>query len=388
MSGTEIESGRTMRPTASLLALALVACASADTSSGTPRLDADEALVVDRDSTGASIAPYASGAPEHTDPMLDSAAWLDAVGHASYLVWGEIAPDAEEDDDLVAVHARPEGGVTLAIDSEGHVLGRAAAAYVATSDRVLRFEVTKRRVRRERCAVFEPPAEGEPSDLEPEFVRDLIERSEAERRELLANPFREVDEAAFVDGRTGRRQVVAQFVEQDVGSDFQFVTRLRANVGSLVFLHTWEWSYLCGAHGSGGTRAEVFDLATLDASPVALLDTVDAKARAGALVLAEPVFAAQRAEWGGDATEETAEPVAVEPRYRSDGSLEVRLRFATFAPYAFSTAWSSYSMDALGLLPTRPPALASAPNLPEVVLRVAQAEPRFTVRGFSALRRE
>jgi len=66
----------------------------------------------------------------------------------------------------------------------------------------------------------------------------------------------------------------------------------------------------------------------------------------------------------------------------------VRLRFATFAPYAFSTAWSSYSMDALGLLPTRPPALASAPNLPEVVLRVAQAEPRFTVRGFSALRRE
>lgn len=370
------------------LTLLLVSCASADTDTYPSRGAAPEPELVEiadagphNEGSAPSLARYSVNTNARPDAEPPTTFDAETLARSAYLAWGLHDPRGASDapDDPTR---EPQRYLTLAFDGEGNVLGRASRPHFVVGGRVVRFDIEEVAVGRVPCATFVD----DDVTVERDIAKALVEESERERKDLAAEPMRVVDRASFVDVTTGERIVVADFAPGDATNDFAFSASLEATLGAHAFMTTFSWSYGCGAHGSGGRSAHVFDLSraglAVDVEPVAELAPGDLDASRPE---AERSLQGLRAEWGGESDAIAAQFVELRPHYDRAGALSAYARFVAGAPYAFSTGWGSYSIDAFAKLPRVPATWPT--STPEVVARVARAEPSFALRGVSGMLR-
>ncbi|WP_394823195.1 hypothetical protein [Pendulispora albinea] len=298
-----------------------------------------------------------------------------ALARGAYLVWGRPP-------------ATPPGApdTTYAIAADGKVVTEVPATIVAANGRLYRWQIRRVDLARRACRERLDGVEG----VEPEQVRAAYEAWQEERADLASHPTRTVDQAELVELRSGSRKVISQLHPEDAGSgdltsganDFRFDVTLVGSAGPLLFVRESTWVDACGAHGNAFSAAGILDLAN-DAK-VTDLGAIAPRALRRARARAEKQFDVLRKEWSGEA-EDDAELVELLPQYDARGSLSFLGRFATFAPYAFSSGdWASYTMATttpLGALPER---LARASAAPPAVRALLRAKPGFVMGGYSA----
>ncbi len=260
-------------------------------------------------------------------------------------------------------------GETYALDASGDVVAQASGVLLRVDGRFYAYDARKVSVRRTGCEPM-PTA-----DLAPEIAQGMQERHDAERDELAAAPNRLVDDASFVDLRTGKRTAAGagRWSNGAGPADFSFRTALVATIGRNAFVRTWDWGYGCGVHGSSVSSAYVMDIVTGA--------KVDVTVGAGALELARAQAARRITDGPRDASD--MEAVQLLPHRDRSATLAFDMRFSTDACYACSSGdWASYKAATVVPIAEAPERYTGDVLAPEAVQRFARAHTTFHVGGY------
>ncbi|HEX8692220.1 MAG TPA: hypothetical protein VF746_07370 [Longimicrobium sp.] len=265
----------------------------------------------------------------------------------AYLVWSADSAHAAE---------------TAWIDGEGRVVARRPGVFVAGGGGVWRWTEGKQMT----------------TGLDCECLR---EKEYAEGAQCPARA--EVATVDLVDLLGGRRVRVLDAPNADsleIAPPEQWATPL-AGAGPYLFVETRTDVFACGAHGSLGVEAAVYDLAS--GARVALLDSAEAAA-----ALAREGEAARarlnRAEEMRDSPADAVDLTEVEARWTPAGELEVAYQFTAGACYACSDGHSSsYSRSEIVPASRVPGRLAAWTRAPEAVRRYWRAAPPLAESGWS-----
>jgi hypothetical protein len=185
--------------------------------------------------------------------------------------------------------------------------------------------------------------------------------------------------ASLVHLSSGAEQVVVQPpADGDGAEDFQQKVELVASVGPLLFVRESTYVYACGAHGSTGASAIVWDASRGFAMPRA--------SNVGSLDAARSEALRELSEDGDGfpATEDTMDFTEIVPRFAEGGALRVGIQFTAPTCYACSRGnGGSYTKSAVVDVADVPSALADYAAAPRGVRAFLSAHPGIEMRGWS-----
>ena len=259
------------------------------------------------------------------------------------------------------------GPTTFTLDGQGHVLSTDAGVRLAARGAVWAYRAQTREVALEGCPDHDDQG------------NELPTRTQGNPGKLLHATLDRLDSEEVLE-------LVPEGNHDGLGG-FDEGAEVVATVGPYLFLKTSTWVYGCGAHGSTGVSADVWDVergaplfgndreklaAYLPADVIA-----DLRARAEAAFPNDEVFRDKDGKLPVELTE-------IVPSYGPEGALELDARFTAPACYACSDgAWSSYSQSTLERIPAIPRALAAWASPPDAVKQFLKEHPGVTVGGWS-----
>jgi hypothetical protein len=178
---------------------------------------------------------------------------------------------------------------------------------------------------------------------------------------------------------TGAEQVLVEPpADADGAEDYRHRVELVASVGPWLFVRESTYVYACGAHGTTGVEATIWDASS--ASRVPRPDDLGS--------LDEPrTLAMQRLTEDGDGfppTDETTSLTELVPTFAADGSLRLGLQFTSTTCYACGRGnGGSYTKSEIVDAKRVPDMLAPYADTPRAVRAFAAANPGVELRGWS-----
>lgn len=269
-----------------------------------------------------------------------------ADGPDDLLVWGL---DANDHRTTVWLHAGGRGY---------EVLGRREGVVVSDGATLRAFDVKSRAVRNRSCGRG--------------FHTDPSHAAEARLVALVS--------------REPARRLLAVDVPREQGQ-YDRGFSVEAGMGPLLLVNEYSYDFSCGAHGSSGTTAHVFDVR--DGSTATLLSEEDLRAVTEAH--SGEAMARLREELGADGTDpseimfsDAPRVVTLEPYLEDDGTVGVRYLFVVDTCYACGDGdWGSY-LRGTWIESDRLPARLQGVYVPRAAVEAAHAALAHTeLRGFS-----
>ena len=174
--------------------------------------------------------------------------------------------------------------------------------------------------------------------------------------------------------------VVAAPPDADGAEEFQRSVELVGSVGPWLFVRQSTYVYTCGAHGTTGVSAIIWDVST--GSPAAPPVDVGSLGRPRA----EALRALAEDGDGFPATDETMDLTEIVPSLARDGSLKLGLRFTAPTCYACTRGGAgSYTKSVVVDADRLPDALGAYANAPAAVRGFLATYPEAEVKGWSAI---
>jgi hypothetical protein len=230
---------------------------------------------------------------------------------------------------------------TLALDSEGNVVGTIDGIAIMTKKGLVRVTETKVPVATQPCERFDDKGNELPRDQ-----WDPPQAGEATRMSLATAE----GSVPFVSPEAG-----------DGANELQHSAEIVASVGPYLFVRESMYAYACGAHGFTSVSAMVYDVEQRAEVPMAPAKSDEAALRKrAALALTSDDGFDPDGEAGVELTE-------AQPEWKG-ASLSLKFQFTAGTCYACGDgAWSSYTKSVALDAPALPRELAPYANPPEAV---------------------